>query len=85
MASAFDMIKESRQVETPQTFTVTRPFSNSGEVAGFVIQPLKATTYLVQSDDKKILLLLQQQADGTDKKCLMHPPEIKVGDCLLGE
>lgn len=85
MSSAVGVLRDQGQLKTPQAFTVTRPFTISEEVAGFTIQPLKDEIYLVRSDDKKILILLQQKAGGTDRKCLVHPSEIQGSACLLGE
>jgi hypothetical protein len=84
MATALDLLREPKQVPRVQRFTVPRPFSSAGGAVGFTIQPLEPTTYLVRSDDQEILLLLQQQADGTGKQCLMHPPGIQVGSCQMG-
>lgn len=84
MATAFDLLKESKQATPVQRFTVPRPFSGAGDAVGFTLQALEATTYLVRSDDQEILLLLHQQADGTTRQCLMHPPTIQVGSCQLG-
>ncbi len=84
MATAFDLLKDSKQQPQMQRFSVPRPFSSAGDAVGFTIQPLESATYLVRSNDQEILLLLQQQPDGTGKQCLMHPRHIQVGSCQLG-
>jgi hypothetical protein len=84
MATAFDLLKEPKPTSQVQRFTVPRAFSSAGETVGFTMQPLEAATYLVRSDDQEILLLLQQQPDGTARQCLIHPPSIHLGSCQLG-
>lgn len=84
LATAFDLLKAPTQPTDTQRFTLPRPFSSTGDAVGFTMQPLEPATYLVLSDDQEILLLLQQQPDGTAKQCLMHPPGIQVNSCQLG-
>jgi hypothetical protein len=84
MATASDLLKQPQQTPRLQRFTVPRPLSNAGDAVGFTIQPLDTSTYLVRSDDQDILILLQQQPDGTDKKCLIYPARIQVSSCQLG-
>ncbi len=84
LANAFDLLRQPQQLRPVQRFTVPRPFSNAGDAVGFAIEPLQPVTYLVRSDDQDILILLQQQPDGTDKKCLIYPSRIQVSSCQLG-
>jgi hypothetical protein len=84
LTTAFDLIKEPKQAASVQSFSVQRPFSSPGHAVGFTIQPLEPSAYLVRSDDQHLLLLLQQQPDGSAKQCLMHPARIQVGSCQLG-
>ncbi|XVJ69665.1 MAG: hypothetical protein HEQ39_08425 [Rhizobacter sp.] len=84
LGTAFDLLKAPSQPPETRQFSVPRPFSSATEAVGFTMQPLQPSTYLVRSDDHSILMLLQQQPDGSAKQCLIHPPAIQVGICQLG-
>jgi len=87
MSKAFDLLKEHNGHLPAQQrlhFTVPPAFSGAGDPVGFTIQALDAPTYLMQSDDKAVLMLIQQGPDGSNKQCLMHPASIQVGVCQLG-
>ncbi|MBK6296052.1 MAG: hypothetical protein IPF55_18760 [Rhodoferax sp.] len=86
MSKAFDLLKEHKgylPAKQSLHFTVSRAFSSPGDAVGFTIQALDALTYLILSDDKAVLMLVQQDPDGTNKQCLMHPASIQVGSCQL--
>jgi hypothetical protein len=87
MIKAFDLLKAhggSLPSQQPLHFRVPQAFARADDTAGFTIQTLQAPTYLVLSDDGSMLLLLQQDTDGTNKQCLVHPARSQVGVCQLG-